>query len=173
MMPPGHIAITWAAAKLLTKQSLDYRRLAFSAMLPDLVDKPLALWVFTQSHSSQNLTHALLPNLLLLGIAVWKWPRALPYVLAFNGHLLADRMWRKTETFWWPLFGGQTFSSYRFMNTPQAMTQVYLDILRRYPHVWAIELLAGLYLGWFIKKHRLANRANLLAFLQTGQLSED
>jgi hypothetical protein len=124
-----------------TGESLDFRWLAFCALLADLVDKPLALLIFKRSHSSQNVSHALWPNLLVLLLTWWRWPHLRPYTLAFNGHLLADRQWRKTETFWWPLYGWQRFWQFRFMNTPQAMLKVYLDIIRHHPNVWLTELL--------------------------------
>ena len=54
MMPPGHIAATWGVATLLQQNNsrltrLDYRLLALSALLPDLIDKPLVMLVFTDS----------------------------------------------------------------------------------------------------------------------------
>ncbi|MEM7029910.1 MAG: metal-dependent hydrolase [Chloroflexota bacterium] len=170
MMPPGHIATTWAVFSQQKQTDLDYRWLAASSLLPDIIDKPLALWIFTKSHSSQNLCHALLPNLLFLLVAIVRWPKAVPYVLAFNGHLLADRMWRHTETFWWPFYGWQTFWQFKYMNSPKAMVEVYIDIIRNYPRVWIIELLAILYLAWFGKKYRLYIGATLREFLQTGRL---
>jgi hypothetical protein len=173
MMPPGHIAATWAAAEWWPGRSLDYRWLAFSGLLPDLIDKPLALWLFTKSHSSQNVSHALIPNLLLLlGSLLW-WRRGLPYVLAFNLHLLADRMWRHTETFWWPLYGWQTFWEFRFMNTPEAMVNVYIDIIRRYPRVWIVELLALIFLAWFAYRHGLFRWPILKQFVRTGRLTNE
>jgi len=174
MMPPGHVAITWAVADRFaghfSKAGLDYRWLAISALLPDLIDKPLALWVFTRSHSSQNVAHALIPNLLLMGLACLRWRSGWPYVLAFNAHLLADRMWRHTETFWWPLYGWQTFWTFKFMNSPEAMVRVYLDIIRRYPRVWIVELMALGFLIWFGRKHQLFAWRNLVSFLKTGHL---
>lgn len=169
-MPPGHIAATWAVARWLPGRDLDHRWLALSSLLPDLIDKPLALWVFTRSHSSQNLSHALIPNLLLFLAALLGWRRGLPYVLAFNLHLLADRMWRHTETFWWPLYGWQTFWQFRFMNTPEAMVNVYLEIIRRYPRVWLVELAALVFLVWFGRRHHLFERQGLAHFLRTGRL---
>ena len=170
MMPPGHIAVTFAAAEALARNRLDYRWLAICALLPDAIDKPLALTVFRDSHSSQNISHALLPNLLLFVLTWLLWPRALPYILAIDGHLLADRQWRKTETFCWPLFGWRRFERYRFMNTPQAMAGVYLDILRHHRWVGVIEFLALLYLAWFVVRHRLYRPQILACFLRTGRL---
>jgi len=173
MMPPGHVAVTWAAADFWPEKHLDYRLLAFCALLPDLIDKPLAIWVFTDSHSAQNVAHALLPNLALMLIALLWQRRALPYVLAFNAHLIADRMWNHTETFWWPLFGWDVFWQFKFMNTPQAMLDTYLDIVQRYPQVWVVELIAVAYLVWFVGKSKLFLWKNLNHFLRTGRLAGD
>jgi len=173
MMPPGHVAVTWAAADFWPEKHLDYRLLAFCALLPDLIDKPLAIWVFTDSHSAQNVAHALLPNLALMLIALLWQRRALPYVLAFNAHLIADRMWNHTETFWWPLFGWDVFWQFKFMNTPQAMLDTYLDIVQRYPQVWVVELIAVAYLVRFVGKSKLFLWKNLNHFLRTGRLAGD
>ena len=169
MMPPGHIAITWAAADLWPENNLDYRLLALCALLPDLIDKPLAIWVFPNSHSSQNIAHALLPHLALLLLALLWLRYALPYVLAFNAHLIADRMWNHTQTFWWPLFGWDAFWQFKAMNTPKTMLAVYLDIITRYPQVWVIEILALLFLGYFVWRHRLYVGKIGKRFLLTGR----
>jgi hypothetical protein len=68
MMPPGHIAATWGVAALLQQNNprlarLDYRLLAFSALLPDMLDKPLAVLVFTDTHTTQFIAHSLLFHL--------------------------------------------------------------------------------------------------------------
>ncbi len=175
MMPPGHLAVTWGVASLLQTNNrglarLDYRLLAFCALLPDVIDKPLAVLVFTASHSSQNVAHSLSFHLLLLALALLGWRRALPYVLAANGHLLADRMWHHTETFWWPLFGWDVFWQYKPMNTPAAMLQVYLDILTRYPQVWLVEVIALVMLFWFFSRRRLFHWPRLKTFILTGYL---
>lgn len=172
MMPPGHVAAVWGVAGLLEKQrvTLDYRLLAVSALLPDLIDKPLALFVFPDSHSSQNIAHSLPFNALLLILAVLWWRKGLPYVLAFNGHLLADRMWHHTETFWWPLYGWTVFWQYKPMNTPEEMVNVYLDIITRYPQVWVVELAALLFLGWFVYRRRLYGWKELKIFIRTGHI---
>jgi hypothetical protein len=175
MMPPGHLAVTWGVASLLQKNNrrlarLDYRLLAFCALLPDFIDKPLAVLVFTRSHSSQNVTHSLSFHLLLLGLALLGWRRAVPYVLAANGHLLADRMWHHTETFWWPLFGWNVFWQYKPMNTPAAMLQEYLNIITRYPQVWLVEALALAMLLRFVFRRRLYHWPRLETFIRTGHL---
>lgn len=172
-MPPGHVAVAWGTAELLQQNNprlarLDYRLLALAALGPDIIDKPLAMLVFTASHTSQLVFHSLLVHAGLLLLALLVWRRALPTVLAFNSHLIADRMWNHTETFWWPLFGWDTFWAFKFMNSPEAMAAVYWDIITRYPQVWVVELLALSYLFWFAACHRLYRRQNVRQLLLTG-----
>ncbi len=175
MMPPGHVAATWGVAGLLAKNNpgllarLDYRLLAAAALLPDLLDKPLAILVFTDSHSSQNVGHSLLLHGLALVVTLLAWRRAVPYVLAFNGHLLADRMWHHTETFWWPFYGFDVFWQYKPMNTPGQMLDVYLDILTRYPQVWLVELIALGLLAWLGYRYNLYHWPALRTFILTGR----
>ena len=175
MMPPGHVALTWGIAQLAQQNNhrlaaLDYRLLALCALAPDLIDKPLAVWVFTEAHTSQLVAHSLLLHgLLLVATLLWR-PSALPYVLAFNSHLLADRMWNHTESFWWPLFGWEVFWQFKPMNTPEAMLSVYWDIVTRYPQVWVVELMAVLYFLWLAYHHRLYLWPRLKPFLIYGQL---
>ena len=177
MMPPGHVAVAWGVTRLLQRTkpplaTLDYRLLAGAALLPDFIDKPLALWVFTESHSSQNVSHSLLLNVVLLVLTLLFFGRALPYVLAFNSHLIADKMWHHTETFWWPMYGWEVFWRYKFMNTPEAMFRVYVDILLNYPHIWLTEFIAGLILLWFGYKYQWYHWPQLKQFIRTGQLTE-
>ena len=177
MMPPGHVAATWGVATILQQNNphlarLDYRLLAICALLPDLIDKPLAILVFTDAHTSQLMAHSLSFNLALLVLTLLFWKKALPYVLAFNAHLLLDRMWHHTESFWWPLFGWNTFWQYKFMNTPQAMVNVYLDIVTRYPQVWVVELAAAVVLLWFLYRHELYRWSTLKRFTLTGLVAE-
>jgi hypothetical protein len=175
MMPPGHVAVTWGIANAIQNNNpklahLDYRLLAVCALLPDFIDKPLAILVFTQAETSQLIAHSLLFNAILLMGALLYWRRALPYILAFNAHLVLDRMWRHTESFWWPLFGWNVFWQFKPMNTPETMFNVYIDIITRYPEVWVIELMALAILTWFIVRHRLYRWRCLKCFVLTGQV---
>jgi hypothetical protein len=175
MMPPGHVAVAWGVAELAQRNnprlaSLDYRLLAFCALAPDLIDKPLAILVFTEAHTSQLIAHSFLWHALLLVATLLWWRPALPYVLAFNSHLLADRMWHHTESFWWPLFGWDVFWQFKFMNTPEAMVSVYWDILTRYPQVWVVELVAVAYLLSFVYRHRLYLWPRCSTFVRAGGL---
>lgn len=178
MMPPGHIATTWGVAALLQQYNprlarLDYRLLAFSALLPDVLDKPLAVLVFTNTQTTQLIAHSLLFHLALLVLALLFWRKALPYVLACNAHLLADYMWEHIQTFWWPLYGWSVFWQYKPMNTPAEMLHVYLDIVRRYPHVWVVEIFAGGVLCWLAYRFGVYRWPVLKHFIMTGRLGDE
>ena len=121
-------------------------------------------------HTSQLIAHSLLPNVIGLLLALLFWRKALPYVLAFNAHLVADRMWNHTESFWWPLFGWNVFWEFKPMNTPETMLNVYLDIVTRYPQVWVVEIIAGFVLMWFIYRYQLYRWPVLKIFLVTGHI---
>ena len=174
MMPPGHVAATWGVAAVAQQHNpklarLDYRLLAVCALLPDIIDKPLAILVFTDAPTSQLIAHSLLFNLMLLIAALLFWRAAVPYVLALNAHLLADRMWNHTETFWWPIFGWRTFWEYKPMNTAGEMFNVYVDIIVRYPQVWVVELIALVIFVWFGLRCRLYQWPRMKVFLWTGR----
>lgn len=174
-MPPGHVAATWGVASLLQANNpnlarLDYRLLALSALAADFIDKPLALFVFTEASTSQLIAHSLVPNLILLALSLLFWPKALPYVLAFSLHLVADRMWHHTESFWWPFFGWDVFWIFKPMNTPETMLNIYLDIITRYPQVWVVEIVAVLLLIGFAFRYQLHRWTCLKHFILTGNI---
>ena len=173
MMPPGHIATTWAVALALQKNNpklagLDYRLLAVASMLPDVIDKPLAVSVFPEAETSQLVGHSVFVHAIVLVGALLFHRKSLPYVLAFMGHLLLDRMWRHTETFWWPLFGWNVFWKFKAMNTTEQMVSVYIDIITRYPRVWIIEIIAIVTIMGMIIRYRLYRRNVFRTFLSTG-----
>ncbi len=173
MMPPGHVAVTWGVTALLQKNNpnlsqLDYRLLAVCAMGPDLIDKPLAIFVLPQAQTSQLVAHSLLFNVTALVFALLLWRQAVPYTVAFLFHIVADRMWNHTESFWWPLFGWQTFWQYKPMNTAESMISVYLDIIYSYPQVWVIELAALFFLIGFAWRHQFFRWHTLKQLVLTG-----
>ena len=92
--------------------SLDDRAIAFGALLPDILDKPLGLILAGDlvGNSTRNVGHTLIFAIALIA-AAWMaasalkraWPIAL--ALASAGHLALDEMWRRAETLFWPLAG--------------------------------------------------------------------
>lgn len=177
MLPPGHIAYTWGGLNWLQRRfslfkDADYRLVALAALLPDLVDKPLALLVFfRRTRAALLFTHTLLAHLAVFAIAYRCLRRGLIYALAFNGHIITDRLWLFPQTFLWPLRGWQ-FHRWRHLNPGHSMWRAYWHTFIGSFHLLAYEL-AGLgILAWLGRSYRLYRRQNLVRFLRTGRLTK-
>ncbi|MBC7223509.1 MAG: metal-dependent hydrolase [Anaerolineae bacterium] len=173
MLPPAHVELTWGVLQWLQDRGLfreaDYRVVALAALLPDLVDKPLAVFAFPKAGAALLFAH----TLLLHGVAwavlavrrAWRW---LPYALAFSGHLVADRMWGFGQTLWWP-FRGWKFHQWRHVGSPSDFLEAYSDIVREEPKLLLFEVAGLAALAWFVVRNRLWEPARLWAFLRTGR----
>ena len=125
MFPFGHVGLTWGGALLLVKASrrlpasgprrptagsLDYRLLILGSMLPDLIDKPLGVFLLRKQLSNGRIfAHSLLFTS-LVGLASLalrgRARRALvPVTLGSAAHLVLDHMWTQTNVLLWPLRG--------------------------------------------------------------------
>ncbi|HNS01269.1 MAG TPA: hypothetical protein PKM78_02675 [Anaerolineae bacterium] len=178
MLPPGHIEFTWASLNLLQRQfglfeDADYRLAALAAVLPDLIDKPLATFVLTDAEAALLYSHTALLHggVWLAAAATGQLERNLPYLLAFSGHLLADRMWKFRQTLCWPL-RGRRFHRWKHVGSPEAIVQAYLAIIRDKPVLLTFEALGALLLAWFILDRGLWQGETLAAFIKTGTFSE-
>lgn len=104
----GHVGLTAAAAHALDRR-LDARLPMLLAILPDLVDKPLAILPVTH-HGTRSFAHSALGAGAVLGLLLARRrPRtALLLWGCYAGHLLLDRMWtdRNLMILFWPLLGG-------------------------------------------------------------------
>ncbi|NLE76486.1 MAG: metal-dependent hydrolase [Chloroflexi bacterium] len=178
MLPTAHVELTWGALRCLQQRlpgrlaNVDYRGVAAAAILPDLIDKPLAIWVLPHSGAALLWAHTLLVHaglwLTLLARRAWGW---LPYALAFSGHLAADRMWGFPQTLLWPLRGRQ-FHQWRHVGTPQEFAQAYRDIVREEPKLVLFEVAGLLTLGWLVWRHCLWQPRRLWRFVASGRLPE-
>ena len=123
MLVFGHVGLTisafsaysWADRKWRADRSLpaiDYRAVIVGAMLPDIVDKPLGLWIAPDlvDRSLRSIAHSLLFGLLILGIGglllvARRRPPAMLLGIASSGHLILDRMWSNPTIILWPFLG--------------------------------------------------------------------
>lgn len=179
MLPSAHVEFTWAAANALQRsslgqrwQDLDYRLLALAALLPDLMDKPLAVFAFPNEHAALLYGHTLLLHLAVWGgaAAAGRVHRWLPYLLAFSGHLAADRMWGFASTLLWPL-RGRRFHQWQNVGSPAAFLQAYSQIIRSEPKLVALEAIGLGLLAWVIADRRLYRKDILSRFLRTGRVA--
>lgn len=178
MLPSAHVELTWAAVNALQRsrsgdewQEVDYRLVALAALLPDLVDKPLAIFAMRDSGAALLYGHTLLMHLLVwTGAATVRRQRAwLPYLLAFSGHLVADRMWGFGRTLLWPFLGRQ-FHQWRDVGSPKAFLSAYRKIILEEPKLLAFEAVGLVLLTWFVHDRQLLRRRNLTRFVRKGRV---
>lgn len=186
MLPTGHIEFTWAALNLFQRKAglfhdADYRLVALAALAPDLLDKPLALTVYRDTDAAlfwgHNLWFHLGVWLVALGADMLRGRgrggrRSLPYLLAFSGHLLADRMWGFQESLFYPLGAGY-WHPWVNVGEPRAMLDAYLHIIRTTPILVAFEVIGLGLMAWFVHDRQLWRRDRLMAWLRTGRFGGD
>lgn len=179
MLPTGHIEWTWAGLNLIQRRTglfedADYRIIALAVMTPDLLDKPLAWFVFPDANAALFFGHTLLLHGMVWGVAAatGRWRRWLPYLLAFSAHLVQDRMWGFTQTLLWPL-RGWGWHPWQHVSTPNEMFHAYLQIVVQEPILIALDVIGAGLLMWFIWDRKLVTRDRLLAFLRTGRPPAD
>jgi len=175
MLPTGHVEFAWATLNLLqTRLGLfreaDYRLVAVCTLAPDLVDKPLATFVLTDSNAALLFGHTLLLHggVWLAAAAGGKLRPWLPYLLAFSGHLFADRMWGFTQTLLWPLKGLQ-FHQWQHVGSLDAIVSAYGRIILEEPKLIAFEVVGAILLAWVVSDRGLWRPERLAEFVRTGR----
>ena len=126
----GHVGLTisaftaysWVDRKWRPDRSwptFDYRAVIVGAMLPDIVDKPLGLWIAPDlvDRSLRSIAHSLLFGLLVLAIGglflvAQRSPRTMLLGVASSGHLIMDQMWRNPNVILWPFLGWEFATEY-------------------------------------------------------------
>ena len=176
MLPQSHVAYTWGAVSLLRRRfpvfrEADYRLIALAALLPDLIDKPLAwAYFYKRYHAAVLFAHTLLANLAVLAVSSRKRRWAQPYVLAFLGHAIIDRLWFFPDTFFWPLRGWR-FHEWKKKGSEQTdIRRAYWTTFTKRRELWGWELGGLLILVWMALRFRLYRPDRLIAFLGSGRL---
>jgi len=92
-----------------TGSLFDYRLVALGALLPDIIDKPLAWFILDDPAYEHSFAHSLLfaAILILPGLSVARRGDRRLLSLAFGDtmHLLCDPVMRTPEKLFWPLLG--------------------------------------------------------------------
>jgi len=138
--------------------AFDYRLVVVGALLPDLLDGPFG---------GARVAHTLLSAVVVLAVVMLntrshrRLRRSLLAVpIGLFAHLVADGMWARTETFWWPFFG-------RALDGRLPAIDHGLAVL-------VLEELAGLaVVVWCWQRFRLSDPAVRRGFLRTGHLPRD
>jgi len=112
----GHVGITlgifYLLSRLLSKNNFWVKVpwIAFGALLPDFIDKPLGRIILAETIGSGRIfAHTLLFGLLLGLTGYYLYRQGKPELLIIAGasfcHILEDQIWNSPEVFFWPLLG--------------------------------------------------------------------
>lgn len=155
MLVFGHVGISLGAALLFERvlltrrRGLDYRFVVVGALLPDIIDKPVGLYLLGEVfHSGRIMGHTLLFALMLLGLGLWRYRRGNVVLLSLGIgtllHLVLDEMWRQPVVLWWPVLGWSLVGNW----TGDFLHAMWLAF--QTPYVLATEALGGLILAPFM-----------------------
>ncbi|MGH9222812.1 MAG: hypothetical protein ACRD2W_03195 [Acidimicrobiales bacterium] len=138
--------------------AIDHRMLVAGALLPDVLDAPLG---------GARVAHTLVASAALLTVVMlvtrgrrharrrWLFLPVGTFV-----HLVADGVWGRAETFWWPFLG-------RTLDGPLPSFDHGVPVL-------VLQELAGLAaIVWFVRTFNLLDPQIRAAFLRTGRLPRD
>ena len=145
---------------------IDYRLILLGSMLPDILDKPLGIWLHI---SGRAIAHTLVFAVVLVaaGFTLFAWRRSTGLLcLAFASglHLVLDQMWLAPSTLFWPAYG--------WSFAPGASTEWWgrwLNSLISNPDAYVPEITGGLLLG-VLFFYLLIRRGMLYKFLRTGAI---
>lgn len=149
---------------------MDLRLLIVGAVLPDLVDKPLALFGFDIWHSVRLVGHSLLfgaclmTGVLLLTRRGRPRKRWMPLAVGVLIHLFLDFMWTDAETLWWPFLGTA------FTETGATGVVDYTIGLLRSPWMWVGEAVGLVYLLTLSIRGGLRSLEGRRTFVTTGRI---
>jgi hypothetical protein len=113
----GHIGVTLGVFIGLgildpqLKNIIDPKYLVIGALLPDLIDKPLGMVIFSSILASGRIIgHTLLLSISILLIGLYLYDkrrdiRIISLALGSFFHLMEDQIWGEPRTLLWPLFG--------------------------------------------------------------------
>jgi inner membrane protein len=157
----GHIGITCAVVRKAWPQA-DLRTVAIASILPDILDKPIA--VATNGafgDGSRLFAHTGIFMVLFLALLRWGLRTNGAILAAIAFHNVLDRAWAKPrEIFFWPWLG-----PFPFFNIPMA-TRWQQNFLKPYNLIGeAVGLMLILY---WMKKQSLFSANRIYEFIRTG-----
>jgi len=113
----GHIGVTLAVFIVLglldpqIKTIIDPKYLVIGSLLPDIIDKPVGMVIFSSILANGRIIgHTLLfsISILLIGLYLYDERKDIRILSLTSGtffHLMEDQMWGDPRTLFWPLFG--------------------------------------------------------------------
>ncbi len=157
-----------AAAQRPPHAGIDYRFVILGSILPDLIDKPLGVFLLREQLSNgRTIAHSLLFGLLVTLAALTRRGKVsrglLSAALGSAAHLVLDQMWTQTDTLFWPLKG----LSFQRQDISRWLQQV-LEQLRSDPYTYISEAAGAVVVLALLLD--LRRRHALPEFLRSGRM---
>ena len=167
----AHTGITLGLARLtelsIHPRKIDYRIVLVGSMLPDLIDKPIGIFILGNVFSNGRIfSHTILFHLvlLLLGLYFYRKFGRIEFLTLFfcsGFHLVLDQMWLMPRTLFWPLYGW-TFPKYNLTNwIPNIFEALLRDPVLRVSESMGLIIL-------LISGGQLLRQKRLIIFLRSG-----
>jgi membrane-bound metal-dependent hydrolase YbcI (DUF457 family) len=166
--PSGSVPDCERAGRRPTAGGLDYRFLILGSILPDLVDKPLGLFILREELSNGRIfAHSLLFVVLLL-LAALAWRRSAGPALSLlalgsAAHLALDRLWMDPNTLLWPLLRWRPERQDVSDWPEQMLEQLFTD-----PYVYVSEVVGAALVAALLAS--LLARRGLRGFALSGRM---
>jgi inner membrane protein len=147
---------------------LDYRMVIIGSMLPDIIDKPVFLFLRDRGFevSGRGYAHTLLFSFVLiiggLFVARKKKPWLITLGLASAAHLLLDQIWEMPVTLFWPFLGPITAG-----DTEGWFTSIWENLISE-PWVYVPEIIGLLFTLYLA--YRIIRGRGIIRFIINGNI---
>ena len=147
---------------------IDFRFVIIGSMLPDMIDKPLGVFVLSgQLGTGRAFAHSL-AFVSAIALVALLWPglarRLLaPLALGAAAHLVFDQMWRQPRTLLWPLLGWRLERA-----DVRGWLEQMLEQLSSDPYIYVSEAAGAALVVLLVVS--LLRRRGLRDFLLTGRM---
>ncbi|MFC1961732.1 metal-dependent hydrolase [Chloroflexota bacterium] len=142
-----------ASGSIPLSQLIDVRILVTGALLPDIIDKPLGVFILKDIFGNGRIfSHSLLFLLIiaLSGLVIFRcWNKIWLLTLSFGvfAHLAFDEMWLNLPTLLWPLMG----LAFKKEDVSDWIMHMLEGVLEN-PHVYLPEIIGFIITIWFLLK---------------------
>ena len=165
---PARGRLKSSAKKLSRSPRLDYRLLLVGSMLPDIIDKPIGIYLLGDIFSNGRIfahTAIFTLSLLVAGVILWRRWGWILLTLGYGSfmHLLLDSMWANPRTLLWPLQGW----AFTKGDTTDWLSQI-LFTWTHTPEVLVSEAMGAVILLAFLVT--LASHGRVRKLLRTGEV---
>ncbi len=152
-------------------EAMDLRFLAIGALLPDLIDTPIAAIMWSTWQAPRLVAHSIVfgsAAMAIVLLSTTRGHRRKQWMLLATGilmHLVLDAMWSDPATLWWP-FLGLEFTSTGFSTFPDYVHNLLSD-----PWMWGGEVFGLAYLVYLWRSSGLGDASARHMLRTSGTVS--